>query len=116
VTLRVYGIATCDTCRKARKWLEAQALEFTWVDLRQSPPDCDRLRRWLDAAGAGRLVNRRSTSWRALDDSARAGADGPGAAALLHRHPTLIKRPVFELGDSILVGFDDAARARLTGR
>lgn len=113
MALRVYGIASCDTCRKARKWLDGQGIAHAWIDLRASPPDRKTLQRWLDAVGHAGLINRRSTTWRGLDERERAAAGGAGAVDLLHRHPTLIKRPVFVLADALWVGFDDASRKRL---
>lgn len=112
--MNVYGIGNCDTCRKARKWLESAGLEYVWVDLRNDTPDEARLRRWAETVGLDKLINRRSTTWRALGDRDRSCADDPDAAPrLLAQHPTLIKRPVFDLGDRVMVGFDASVRQSL---
>ncbi len=104
----IYGIKTCDTCRKARKWLDEAGVAYRWHDLRQDPPDEKTLRHWLDHVGADKLVNRRSATWRRLDDPQRERADtGEGAVALLMEVPTLIKRPVIDTGEVVLVGFTD---------
>ena len=110
MTLRVWGIGSCDGCRRARRWLEQQGLEYRWTDLRESPPDAERLASWLDALGGDALLNRRSTTWRGLDQAEREAAFGPRLIALLQRHPTLIKRPLIESGNRVRVGFDNAVR------
>mgnify|MGYP006425473291 CR=1 FL=1 len=110
MTVRVFGIKSCDTCRKARKWLAEQSIKYQWSDLREQAPGRETLKRWLDAAGAERLVNRRSTTWRGLDEQHRPALDSPELLNLLLGHPTLIKRPVFERTGEIRVGFDEVVR------
>lgn len=102
--LTVYGIRQCDTCRKALKWLHSRGIQHRFHDLRADGLDADRLRGWLQSEFADQLVNRRSTTWRKLDDGQKA-AQGAALEALLLEHPTLIKRPVFERGRVIAVGF-----------
>lgn len=112
--MNVYGIKNCDTCRKARKWLEDSGQDYRWHDLREAVPDEARLRQWVQSAGLDRLVNRRSTTWRGLDEDERARAMDPaGAPDMLARHPTLIKRPVFERDGDVLVGFDETVKQAL---
>lgn len=110
MTLRVHGIGNCDACRKARRWMEDQGLEYEWVDLREHPPAAETVERWLDQAGVDRLVNRRSTTWRNLPANQRPAPDFDGWAAFLLDHPTLLKRPVFDDGARIRLGFDQDAR------
>lgn len=110
----IYGIKNCDTCRKARKWLDESGREYSWHDLREAPPGETVLRRWVEVIGLECLVNRRSTTWRTLVEPDRARAGDPGLApGLLADNPTLIKRPVFDTGDRILVGFDDTVKQAL---
>lgn len=95
ITVTLYGISNCDQVRKARKWLAAHAVAVNFVDYRQTPPPPAQLLQWLNDLGADALVNRRSTTWRQLSDAEHDAAHVPEpAAALLHAHPTLIKRPV----------------------
>lgn len=104
----IYGIKTCDTCRKARKWLDEAGVNYRWHDLREEAPDADILRRWLDEIGVDKLINRRSTTWRGLNDAERArAATTDGALPLLLEFPTLAKRPIIDTGEMILVGFTD---------
>jgi len=107
MTVRVYGIASCDGCRRARRTLEQAAIEHHWTDLRETPPDLNTLQRWILRIGPETLVNRRSASWRQLAPGDRQAASGSGLAKLLQGHPTLIKRPLIEHRDECRVGFDD---------
>jgi len=114
----LFGIPNCDTCRKARRWLEANAIDYRFHDLRADGLDKHRVDHWLQHFDAAALVNRRSTSWRQLDATERALADGPEVTGLLVAHPTLVKRPVLETDDACLVGFREEIwrRALLDGR
>lgn len=111
----IHGIASCDSCRKARRWLDERAPGWSWVDLRRDGVDAATIQRWLDAVGAERLVNRRSTTWRQLAPGDRPELDAPDLAEQLAAHPTLIKRPVFESANGVRVGFDDAVRLWVSG-
>lgn len=116
MSLLVHGIMSCDTCRKARKWLAGEGLTHQWIDLRESRPSSADVRRWLDAVGADALVNRRSTTWRGLAEADRPGLDSPAVVDLLVEHPALIKRPLFERAGEFRVGFGDAQRQWLLAR
>ena len=105
--ITLYGIRNCDTVRKARRWLEDHGIEYRVHDYRESGIERGRLDRWRQQAGCGRLLNRRSATWRGLDADERAQAeDDEGCLQLLLAHPTLIRRPVVEYSGGLLVGFD----------
>jgi len=114
--ITVYGLKNCDTCRKALKWLVGHDIKHQFHDVRDDELEAGRIAGWIDAVGLEVLVNRRSTTWRNLDEATREAALGPAAAAVLADHPTLIKRPVIALGDEILVGFNEAIEKLLLGR
>ncbi len=109
----VHGLKNCDTCRKAMKWLVAEGKEARLHDLRADGLDADMLERWVDALGWEALLNRRGTTWRKLPDSETADVDETKARALMLAHPALIKRPVFEAGGKIILGFKDEQQAAL---
>jgi arsenate reductase len=111
--ITVYGIKNCDTCRKALKWLAAEDIEHRFHDFRVDGLDPSSLSTWVKAAGWEKLLNRRGTTWRNLSDGEKDGVDEVKAEALMAGNPTLIKRPVFETGDMVLVGFGDAERDAL---
>lgn len=103
--LHVYGIRNCDTVRAALKWLEARHVPHSFHDFRKDGLPEEELRRWVVSAHGPNLVNRRSATWRKLDESQKQRADSDPVPLLL-ANPTLIKRPVFTDGETVLdVGF-----------
>ena len=109
----LFGIPNCDTVRKARKWLEDRGIAHDFVDLRENTPPVSQIGIWLATLGTDRLINRRSTTYKQLDDSQRAALDGDAAVSALRQHPTLIKRPVLEWQHTLLVGFSEQEYAEL---
>jgi len=112
--ITVYGIKTCDTVRKALKWLDAQGIEHAFHDFRADGLDAATVGRWVDAMGWESVLNKRSTTWKQLDDAAKEDLNGPRAIVLMVAHPTLVKRPVFEQEGSVLQGFTDDVRRQLS--
>ena len=103
----LFGIPNCDTVRKARSWLDSQGIAHEFVDLRENTPPEKQIASWLETLGADRLINRRSATYKQLDDGQRAILNGNTAIGLLREHPTLIKRPVLAWQDTLLVGFSE---------
>lgn len=105
--ITVYGIKTCDTCRKAMKWLAAEGIEARFHDLRADGLDPKALDAWIAAHGWELLLNRRGTTWRKLPASETETVDAMRARTLMLAHPALIKRPVFDLGPEhgTVIGF-----------
>ncbi|MBT4691514.1 MAG: Spx/MgsR family RNA polymerase-binding regulatory protein [Rhodospirillaceae bacterium] len=112
MTLKVYGLQNCDTCRKAKKWLEGEGIVFEFYDLRKSPIDAETLTDWLAAIGADKLINRRGTTWRELTEGQK-GATGDALVSLLLEQPAILKRPIFVTNDGVSVGFDEAQKQNL---
>ena len=111
--MKLYGIKTCDTCRKALKELAAAGHDVTFVDVRTEPLDAQTLAGWMEALGPD-LVNRRSTTWKGLDEAARALADSAdGVVQLLTEHPTLMKRPVVDAGGTLHLGWTGPVKSAL---
>jgi len=108
VTIQLYGIPNCDTVKKARKWLDAQSIDYTFHDYKKEGADTAKLAAWSDEAGWEVLLNKRGTTFRKLDDEAKADIDREKAIALMAEHPSMIKRPVVEHAGGILVGFKEA--------
>jgi len=107
----LYGIKNCDTVKKARKWLDAQNIEYTFHDFRVDGTDIQMLEGWLNTISPSVLINKRSTTWKQLSDTDKAyfGNDPLPNQALeiLLQSPTLIKRPVLEHGEQLTVGLDE---------
>lgn len=108
--LILYGLKNCDTCKKALKALQAAGKIVTFVDIRADADLAAKVPGWINAAGADLLVNRRSTTWRGLDEAARA----TDPETLLIANPTLIKRPVIEAGSKVYVGWTKDTETALT--
>lgn len=109
-TTIVYGIATCDTVKRARAWLDDRGSAHRFHDFKRAGVPGPRLDAWLKAAGWEALLNRKGTTWRRLDEAVRARITDAGSArALMLEQPSVIKRPVVEWADGrISVGFDAA--------
>jgi Spx/MgsR family transcriptional regulator len=103
----LYGLANCDTVKRARAWLDERSRTYSFHDLKKAGLPDAALARWIAAVGWERLINRQGSTWRKLDASVQAGVvDEASAAALMRSHTSLIRRPVLESGDAVIVGFD----------
>lgn len=112
----IYGIPNCDTMKKARTWLEAHGVSHAFQDYRTAGLEPERLDAWIEKLGWEVLLNKASTSFRALPEAERQGIDAARAKALMLANPTMIKRPVLDLGDRLLVGFKPEAYEQAFGR
>jgi len=112
--IMLYGIPNCGSVKKAKQWLQAEGFEFTFHDFKKHGVPEQELVRWINEAGAERLVNKRGTTWRKLAADQQARADLPEAlAVLLTQHSSLIKRPVITQDKLLLIGFDKALMQQL---
>lgn len=100
----LYGIKNCDSVRAARRWLDNHSIDYNFCDVRAQAPSTEQLRRWIAELGLA-LVNKRSTTWKQLDQQLRDNLDEASAVALLRQHPTLMKRPVLDTGKQRHLGF-----------
>jgi len=104
----LYGIKNCDTVRKARRCLEANNVDFQFHDFRADGLDKETIDDWLKSVSWETLLNKRSTSWKQLDDVRKEQLDQSIAIELMLANPTLIKRPVFSDSSGCKVGFKEA--------
>ena len=105
--LTVYGIKSCDTCRKARKYLAENDIEFRFHDVRDDGLDIQMLERWGDRIDWQKLLNRQSLTWRKIPEVDRDDMSKERAFALMLEQPTLVKRPVLESDRFMAVGFSE---------
>ena len=110
--IHFYGIPNCDTVKKARAWLEAQGIDYTFHDYKKEGADPARLERWAAEMGWETVLNRRGSTFRALPGADKPDIDAAKAVRLMAAHPSTIKRPVVEHPGGLLVGFDPAAWAQ----
>jgi arsenate reductase (glutaredoxin) len=101
----IYGIKNCDTMKKARAWLDKHGVDYNFHDYKTAGIDKDRLARWSKVAGWEVLLNRAGTTFRKLPDADKADLTEKKAIALMLAQPSMIKRPVLEVGGKLLVGF-----------
>jgi arsenate reductase len=105
LTIILYGIRNCDTVKKARAWLDARKIEYVFHDYKTAGIEADRLQRWCTELGWESLLNRAGTTFRKLPDADKQGLTERKAMVLMLSQPSMIKRPVLDLGKQRLVGF-----------
>ncbi|TFZ18488.1 ArsC family reductase [Stutzerimonas stutzeri] len=103
--LCLYGIKACDTMKKARTWLDEHGQNYEFHDYNSAGIDRARLEAWCNEHGWQTVLNRAGTTFRKLDDAAKADLDQARAIELMLAQPSMIKRPVLDLGDRTLIGF-----------
>ncbi|MEH6577987.1 MAG: ArsC family reductase [Amphritea sp.] len=113
MTTTLYGISNCDTVKKAQRWLSANQVQFSFHDFRKDGLSRNQLEQWVAELGWETLLNKRSTSWRQLNDETKNNIDEQSAIRVMLETPTLIKRPVMDLGDQLKVGFKESEYAAL---
>jgi len=106
MTITIYGIKNCDTMKKARAWLDGHGVAYDFHDYKTEGIAKDKLRQWSDELGWETLLNRAGTTFRKLPERDKEGLNENRALALMLAQPSMIKRPVLDLGGGkILVGF-----------
>lgn len=113
----IYGIRACDTMKKARAWLETHAIAYAFHDYKVQGVDRAMLDGWASSSGWETLLNRAGTTFRELPDKDKTGLDETKAIALMLAQPSMIKRPVLDVGGTLIVGFKpETYAAALRGR
>ena len=105
----LYGIDNCDTVKKARAWLDGRGVSYAFHDYKKAGIDEARVTAWAAELGWEKLLNRAGTTFRKLPDSAKADLDSDKAVALMLAQPSMIRRPILDLGDRRLLGFSEEA-------
>jgi len=108
MTITLYGINNCDTIRKAKRWLEDRDIDYQFHDYRKDGISTSQISSWADELGWETLLNKRSTSWRNLDNAQRDAINISTAITLMSEQPTLIKRPLLDIDGAKLIGFDES--------
>ena len=120
MTVVLWGLKNCDSCRKARSWFDGQGIAYIFRDVRAEPIQAVDLKRWFVAHGDWEVfINRRGTTWRKLGDKDKEGLDADRAIALLAANPTLMKRPVVLVerdgAIAVTVGFGPKDQTAIAG-
>lgn len=114
--ITLYGIKNCDTCKKALKWLEQNGIDCRFHDYRIDGLTQKLLETFVAQLGWENILNRSSTSWRQLSEVQRADLSREKACALMLTTPTLIKRPILDTGERLIIGFKTDQYASLASR
>lgn len=106
----LYGIPNCDTVKKAMTWLKENSVTFQFHDFKKEGIRKEKIKEWIAEIPVDKLLNKKSTVWRALSEADQNLAESnAGALQLMAAHTNLIKRPVAEISGTILSGFSEDA-------
>ena len=105
MSITIYGIKNCDTMKKARSWLDDHGVAYDFHDYKTAGIGKDKLKQWSDEVGWETLLNRAGTTFKKLPDADKEGLGERKALALMVDQPSMIKRPVLDLGGKRVVGF-----------
>jgi arsenate reductase len=104
--IKLYGIRNCDNCRKARRWLQDQGIEFHFADIREEALDESQLISWQQQLGWDALLNKKSITWRKIPTFDRDDLNETSARTLILNYPTVMKRPLLDVGHKVVLGFN----------
>lgn len=114
--ITLYGIKNCDTIKKARAWLAARGTEYVFHDYKALGLEPERLERWCRELGWASVLNRAGSTFRKLPESTREALDEPTALRLMLAQPSMIKRPILECADRLIIGFKPETYAAALGQ
>jgi arsenate reductase len=106
--IKIYGIPNCDTIKKARKWLEANGIEYEFHDYKKLGVPESKLKNWVKQSGWEAVLNKRGTTWRKLDEKIKNNIDQASAITIMLDNPSIIKRPILESGKTLIIGFTES--------
>ena len=106
--ITLYGIKNCDTVKKARIWLEQNNVDYRFHDFRADGLTAAQVKTWITEIGLEALINKRSTTWKELDETTKTHFNEANAATVISANPTLIKRPLLDTGKQKHIGFKDS--------
>ena len=114
--ITLYGIPNCDMIKKAKRWLDANHIDYQFHNFKKDGLDQDLLDSWFKDIGWEVLLNKRGTTWRKLDDDTKNAISETNAKELMLENPSIIKRPVLDTGKIKHVGFKEAEYAEIFGK
>lgn len=106
--ISLYGIPNCDTIKKARHFLDTKNIDYNFHDYKKLGIAEEKLKRWCKVFGYENVFNRRGTTWRKLSEKIKDSMDEKQAIKIMQEQPSIIKRPILESGDTLLLGFDQS--------
>lgn len=103
----VYGIKSCGSVQKALRFLDARGITYTFHDFKTSPVSREKIEMWVQHSALSTLLNTKGTTYRTLGLKAK-NLDDTNKIEWMSTHNLLIKRPVIEFNDTLVVGYDEA--------
>jgi arsenate reductase len=116
MTVAMYGIKNCDTVKKARAWLDDHGVAYEFHDYKAEGADAKKLEAWCKEFGWESVLNRAGTTFRKLTDAEKTDLNAAKAIKLMLAQPSMIKRPLVDLGGKRLLGFNEEAYATAFGK
>jgi len=112
--MKVYGIPNCDTVKKARDWFKKNNIDYEFHDFKKEGISLEKLNEWDSKAGYEKFLNKNSATWKELPPEVRDSVKTKDDAfPLIQQKTSMIKRPVIEMGEVLLFGFDEEAYKQL---
>lgn len=105
--LKIYGIKNCDTLKKTLKWFDGHNVQYLFIDYKKNPPSPELAAWFVSSLGWEKVINKRGTTWRKLDDDIKNTMNDQNAIHIIQAQPSIIKRPILTLDDNIWVGFNE---------
>ena len=113
--ITIYGIKNCDAMKKARAWLDSHRIDYTFHDYKTQGIDRTKLDAWARELGWETLLNRAGTTFRKLPEAEKTGLTEQKAIALMVAQPSMIKRPVLDIGGKLIAGFKPGSYEKALG-
>jgi arsenate reductase (glutaredoxin) len=113
--ITLYGIANCDTIKRARRWLTLHHVDYRFHDFRRDGLIESQLLAWTEELGWEAMLNRRGTTWRKLPEALRDGIDRESAISVMLESPAIIRRPLLDTGNKRVLGFSESVYQELLG-
>jgi arsenate reductase len=105
--INLYGIKNCDSCRKAKRWLQNRDIKFRFTDIREEVLNETLLKKWQKQLDWEKFLNKKSMTWRKIPEIERADMDARLARNMILNYPTVMKRPVLDLDQQVVLGFNE---------
>jgi arsenate reductase len=105
--INLYGIKNCDSCRKAKRWLQNRDIKFRFTDIREEVLNETLLKKWQQQLDWEKFLNKKSMTWRKIPEIERADMDARLARNMILNYPTVMKRPVLDLDQQVVLGFNE---------
>lgn len=111
--VKLFGIPNCDSVKKSQKWLDMQGINYEFHDYKKEGITKKQLTEWCKQVDWEALFNKRSKTWKELSEKDRSNLNRTKVINLMQQHPTLLKRPILQIGKTLIVGFDSKALSKL---